>query len=99
MVTSQDIIQEIGRTLTRKFGFPLEDTREFLKTIVLSSYVVSPTEKLYVVEADPDDDKIIECAIAGDASLIVSGDRHLLDMKKYRSIVIISPQDFLKRLS
>lgn len=99
IVTSQGIIQETGRTLTQKFEFPLEDTREFLKTIVLSSYVVSPTERLRVVKADPDDDKIIECAVAGDARFIVSGDRHLLDIEKYRSIVMISPQDFLKRLS
>lgn len=99
MVTSPDIIQETGRTLIRKFDFPPEDTREFLKTIVLSSYVVSPTEKLRVVKADPDDDKIIECAIAGGASFVVSGDRHLLDLKKYRSIVMISPQGFLKWLS
>lgn len=99
MVTSPDIIQETSRTLTRKFEFPLEDTREFLETIVLGSYVVSPTERLHVVKADPDDDKIIECAIAGDASFVVSGDRHLLDIENYRSIMMISPQDFLKRLT
>ncbi|MDF1553500.1 MAG: putative toxin-antitoxin system toxin component, PIN family [Deferrisomatales bacterium] len=50
---------------------------------------------LRVVEADPDDDKFIACAFALDASHIISGDRHLLDLAHYMHIQIVNPASFL----
>lgn len=47
------------------------------------------------VADDPDDDKVIECALAGEAAYIVSGDRHLLDLKEYEGIVIVRANEFL----
>ena len=53
-----------------------------------------------VVVIDPDVDKIVECAVVGGATHIVTGDRrHLLRMGSYQGISIISPADFLKLLS
>jgi len=53
----------------------------------------------HVVVTDPDD-KIVECAVVGGATHIVTGDRrHLLRMGSYQGIAIISPADFLKLLS
>jgi uncharacterized protein len=53
-----------------------------------------------VVVTDPDDDKIVECAVVGGATHIVTDDRrHLLRMGSYQGISIISPADFLKPLS
>lgn len=60
--------------------------------------VVVPTETLTVVHDDPDDNKIIECAIAGEADYIVTGDAHLLDIQTYRGIQILSPALFLSVL-
>ncbi len=60
------------------------------------SRVVAITGELKVVEADPDDDKIIECAVVGKATHVVTGDaRHLLPLKAYRDISIISAADFV----
>ena len=47
------------------------------------------------MKGDPDDNRIIKCAVDGKANLIVSGDRHLLGIKHYRGIGIIRPIDFL----
>ena len=44
---------------------------------------------------DPDDDKILECAVTGAATYVVSGDRHLLNMKEYQGIAIIRAHEFL----
>ena len=48
------------------------------------------------VREDPDDNRILECALAADADVIVSGDRHLLKLGAYEGITILTPRDFLK---
>ena len=55
---------------------------------------MDPKIRVRVVKDDPDDDKIIECAIDGEAVVIVSGDRHLLKLKSYKGIRIINPREF-----
>ncbi len=56
---------------------------------------ITSTKKLLVVKADPDDNKFIECAVSARASYIISGDKHLIGLKKYRNISILTPADFL----
>ena len=51
-----------------------------------------------VVKGDKDGDKFIECACVSNADCIVSGDRHLLDLKSYKEIEILSARAFLRRL-
>jgi putative PIN family toxin of toxin-antitoxin system len=51
---------------------------------------------LHVVEADPADDKFVECAVKSGANFIVSGDKHLKALKVYGAIPILSPSEFLK---
>lgn len=61
--------------------------------------IVIPGKKdLRVIQADPDDDKFVIAAVEGFADYIVSGDHHLLDVKKYEDITILSPNDFLNIL-
>jgi hypothetical protein len=57
--------------------------------------LVVPRVKVKAVKEDPDDDRILECAIAANAKVLVSGDRHLLRLRKYKSILIVAPRDFL----
>ena len=52
---------------------------------------------LEAIEDDPDDDKILECAVAGNADYIISGDSHLLDIGEYRDIRVLNPDQFLER--
>lgn len=56
---------------------------------------VAPEEKILVVLADPSDNKFLEAAIAGKTDYIVSGDKHLLELKKFQSIPIITAREFL----
>lgn len=46
---------------------------------------------------DPDDDKFIECALAGNCKIIISGDKHLLKLSKYRGVAVLVPRDFVDR--
>ncbi|MBI4159895.1 putative toxin-antitoxin system toxin component, PIN family [Candidatus Wolfebacteria bacterium] len=98
IVTSLEILEEIGETLRRKFRFPAEDTRAFLGIITVNSHLAEPQDKVEVVRADPPDNKIIECAVAGRAHFIVSGDRHLLDLRKHGGAKIVTAREFLSFL-
>ena len=70
------------------------------ETMAESAALVFPTERASGAVADPDDEMVLECALATEADFIVSGDkRHLLQLKKFRGIPIVSPADFLRCLA
>jgi predicted nucleic acid-binding protein len=69
-----------------------------LKAIAKVGEIVTPRFTLDVIREDPADNRILECAVAGKADLIVSGDRHLLKLKSYEGISIVRPIDFLRTL-
>lgn len=56
---------------------------------------VDPQETIDLITLDPPDNRFLECAIAGAADAIVSGDRHLLSLKSFRDIPILNPRAFL----
>ena len=60
--------------------------------------LVQPPLTLEVIEDDPADNRVSECAVAGGAAFIVSGDDHLLQMRKYNEIFILSPAGFVTLL-
>ncbi len=61
-------------------------------------FLIEPQERLSVVAGDPDDDRVLECAVAGEASHIVTGDPHLLGLESYREIPILTPRAFINLL-
>ena len=67
-----------------------------LKRVVRVAKIVDPKLTFGVIKADPDDVRILECAVAGSADLIVSGDRHLTRLKTFQGIAIVRPIDFLR---
>ncbi|MCZ7400126.1 MAG: putative toxin-antitoxin system toxin component, PIN family [Candidatus Methanoperedens sp.] len=93
---SKDILTELEDVISRdKFGFTEEEVNTIIEAIISFSEVINPEIKLDVIKSDPDDNKILECAVACGASYIVSGDRHLLELKKYGKIKIITPKTAL----
>lgn len=94
---SQPIIEEYLLVLNR-LGLDDQSEIDALTRLFAESYnsvFTSNTPDLHVVIDDPDDDKFLECAVALDCKLIVSGDKHLKDLKKYIDIKILSPRDFI----
>jgi len=69
-----------------------------LKRVLRVANIVQPKITLTVVKADPDDDRILECAVAGNADVVVSGDHHLTRLKSFQGIGIMRPVDFLRTL-
>ncbi len=90
---SKDILTELEAVISRdKFGFTEEEVNTIIEAIISFSEVINPEIKLDVIKSDPDDNKILECAVACGASYIVSGDNHLLELKEYGKIKIITPK-------
>ena len=96
LCVSQPIIDETIRVLRRK-GLDESALSEALDYIISSATVVTPFEILDVVKDDPDDNRIIECAIAAGADAIVTGDKHLLRLGQYGGIRIVRVRELLER--
>jgi uncharacterized protein len=93
-ITSPFILNEIERVLTRKFGWQMDVARKVISTIQGFSHVIDPPETIAVIK-NPPDNRILECAAAGGADFLISGDHHPTDLKTFRSIPIVTPRDFL----
>ncbi|OPX83532.1 MAG: hypothetical protein A4E53_04617 [Pelotomaculum sp. PtaB.Bin104] len=78
-----------------KFGFTDNEIDGFIGKLLPNVVLVSPSQNLYVVRADPDDNKIVECAVAGQSNYIISGDKHLLHLYEYEGIKILRASEFL----
>ncbi|MDQ5823925.1 MAG: putative toxin-antitoxin system toxin component, PIN family [Chloroflexota bacterium] len=72
-----------------------DEVNDLLSSFAQLATIVQAEETLSVVELDPDDDRVLECAVAGGADYIVSGDKHLLSLGEYQGIRILSPASFL----
>jgi predicted nucleic acid-binding protein len=86
---------ETARKLRDKFNQAHEDITSALKLISRASKVYKPSVRVNVL-ADAPDNRILECALANGAELIVTGDRHLLKLKKYQDVPIIRLADSLR---
>lgn len=92
---STPILIEVRRTLTDRFNHsPGEAERTGRRLQELCQFII-PAE---VVSActDPDDDRVLECAVAAEASIIVTGDRALLRLDPFRGVRIVTPAQFLE---
>lgn len=93
---SEPIQEEVRRVLTEKFGWSAAILKEVLPVLWSMGELVVPRTVVRAVPDDPDDNRILECALAARAHFVVSGDRHLLDLRPYKSILIVSPRQFLE---
>lgn len=95
LCTSVAILAETAQTLRQKFHQEEVDIKAALKLIGRAAEVLRPTVKIAALKDAPDN-RILECAVAGHADIIVTGDRSLLTLKTFRDIPIIRLADFLR---
>lgn len=90
--TSLPILDEVREVLLRpKFGLSPDQAMRLVEELHDLCEIVTTEERVHAVAADPDDDAVLECALAAKADLLVSGDSHLLDLVKYRHVRIMAP--------
>jgi len=95
MFVSKPILDEIERVLKRKFHWPPNRTRAALTAINEFAKEVRPTERVAVVKKDEPDNRVLECALAANAAIIVSGDSRLRELGSFQRMRILSPRAFL----
>lgn len=92
LLTSETIISELEEKLRTKFSWDETRISQYTNTILEIVQVIKSTEKIDAIRNDPDDNKILECAVAGKADLIVSADSDLLKLKNFQGIGIVHPK-------
>ena len=94
LVLSKPILDELLGVLGRKFSKDAEELAHVAVFLSELSLLVRPRQR-FRVAADEPDNRILECAVAGRADAIVTGDRELLQLREYRGVRIISLREYL----
>jgi putative PIN family toxin of toxin-antitoxin system len=95
LVVSPAILAEVAEKLATVLDFDREHVEEVVRQIARISIIVRPEARLRVV-ADDADNRILEAAIASGAQIIVSGDRHLLELGTWEGIRVARVAEFLR---
>jgi len=101
LVISPKILSELLDVISRpKFHNIInrETASRLTETIKAQSLLVNPPFELNIISQDSDDNCFLEAAVTAKTNCIVSLDNHLLSLKRFREIPIISPDDFIKLL-
>jgi putative PIN family toxin of toxin-antitoxin system len=100
LVLSEQIMDEFEDVMAReevkeRFDYTAAEIEEFAGAIKGVAKIVRVKSDFRTVEEDPKDDMVLNTAYDGKAEYIVSGDRHLQNLKKFRGIGIVSPRQFM----
>ena len=96
---SPKILTELEKVLKRDFKAQQEFIEQQTALILEYAKIVRPINKITIIKTDPDDNKILECALTAQANYILTYDKkHLLILKNFQGILIITPEQFLKIL-
>ncbi len=94
IILSAFILDEVREKLVRKFDFSSREAEEVIRLLKSRAVLVTPRKLEEPACRDPDDDKILGTAIAGDCECIVTGDKDLLVLRRVRGIRVVNPSDF-----
>ena len=92
---TKEILEEFGEVLERDFLYAEDEVKILIELVLQFVILVNSDIKVDVVKEDSDDNKIIECAIGSKAKYILTYDKHLLKIREFREIKIITPEEFL----
>jgi putative PIN family toxin of toxin-antitoxin system len=100
LIISKVILDEYLDVLMRpKFKIRQEELDDLISLLIIKTEFVTPTSAVNVIQADPSDDKFLEAALEANATSIVSGDNHLLELKTFRGIPILTAHEFIDLLT
>jgi putative PIN family toxin of toxin-antitoxin system len=95
LIISKPILDELLGILGRKFSRDAEELAHVAVYLTDLSRSVKPRQKIKAVKDEPDN-RILECAVAGRADVIVTGDQALLALREYRVVRLLSLRDYLE---
>ena len=83
--TTSEILDEFGKVLQRDFKYNAEETNNIIKKVLLFATLISPKNKIDIIKDDPDDNKVVECAVESLSMYIITYDKHLLKLGEYQN--------------
>jgi putative PIN family toxin of toxin-antitoxin system len=99
VILSRQMLVELAEVLSRdKFAIKSSQVDRFLSGLMRKSKIVVTTSRFKVITQDPNDDVVLNTAYSGKAEYIVTGDKHLLDLKEYKRIKIARVDQMLEIL-
>lgn len=99
LIVSPPILDEVTGVLRDKFAFTASQATEAIREVRSLAQSITPNVHLSVIQSDEPDNRILECAVAGQADYIGSGDtKHLLPLGTYEGIPILPPAQLLQVL-
>ncbi|MBI5598400.1 MAG: putative toxin-antitoxin system toxin component, PIN family [Deltaproteobacteria bacterium] len=90
-----DEYQRVEKELGKQFSEI--DIEPFMELLMIEGHLINAPLLLNLVCKDPDDEKFIACAIASQTKIIISGDKHLLNVSGHKGIEIIRPRLFIEK--
>ncbi len=96
--TSIALMEEFKEIMPRDFQTPPERVEQMVDVLLSFLKLVEPTAAIHAVKDDPDDDRILECAVAANALYVASWDPHLTNLAEYEGIKIMNPGKLLHEL-
>jgi putative PIN family toxin of toxin-antitoxin system len=100
LLTSPALLDELRRVLMHEeLGLDERTIGENVQYVLSTAELVSPRRMVKVIREDPSDNRVLECALGGRAKYVISGDKHLLQIRKFRGIRIVRAKEFLDILN
>lgn len=94
--SSTEILAEYQEILKRDFDYSDKEVADIMEKVLQFITLINPRIKVNAVKEDVDDNKIIECALESKADYIISYDKHILNLKKYKEIKIVRPEEIIE---
>lgn len=96
LLLSKGILDELLSVLSIKFSRDREEISRLAVILSKMAEWVDPSKKIKVLSDEPDN-RILECAVSGNADVIVTGDKEILRLVEYEKIKIISLKEYLEK--
>ena len=96
---SPDILREVEDVLRRsRFGLRPDHVLEIVALFKDTFEIVIPSLRVQAIQSDPEDNHVIEAALAARAEFIISGDKHLLKLTEWKGLHVVSPGQFIETI-
>lgn len=96
LIISEEVFSKYIKVLLRpELKVKKDNIIRLISIFILKAEIIKVKTKLDIIERDPLDNKFLECALDGKVDYIITGDKHLLELKKYKKIKIVDPKTFI----
>ena len=98
LILSEFILEELSRNLLRKIKLSVGETAKILRTLSDYAEIVSPKQRVSVIRQKESDNRILECALAASANVLITGNfKHIRPLGFFHGIEILTPREFLDK--